>query len=61
VKNYLLKMRGQGASPPRPPLAEIARGWLGAFVGLAALGFIHERLSASLEVALLFGPFGASQ
>lgn len=60
MNGYFSKMRGNGSSPPRVSWAEIARAWLGSFLGLAALGLIHTATANLLEAALLFGPFGAS-
>jgi len=60
VRGYFARMRGRGESPPRVPLAEIARSFLGAFAGIAALGLAHGQARSLLEAALLFGPLGAS-
>ncbi|MFP5222995.1 MAG: HPP family protein [Acidobacteriota bacterium] len=53
-------MLGSGPSPPRVSWAEIARSWLGAFLGLAVLGLVHDVTVNLVDAALLFGPFGAS-
>ena len=60
MNGYFSKMRGNGPSPPRVSWTEIARAWLGSFLGLAALGLIHTTTANLMEAALLFGPFGAS-
>lgn len=60
MSGFFTKMRGNGQSPPRVSWAEIARSWLGAFLGLGVLGLAHNATADLLETTLLFGPFGAS-
>ncbi|MFA9459688.1 HPP family protein [Thiohalorhabdus sp. Cl-TMA] len=57
---YVLKMRGTGHGPPRPPLAEIGWSWLGSFLGMALIAVLHARIMAQSDLTLLIGSFGAS-
>jgi CBS-domain-containing membrane protein len=59
-RSYLLKMRGVTVSPPRVGVYEILWSWLGAFVGIGAVAFIHERWFAGTDLLLIIGSFGAS-
>lgn len=57
---YFQKMKGVTKSPPRVNLPEMCLSWLGAFVGIAAVGLIHYLLAKGSDLALMFGPWGAS-
>jgi CBS-domain-containing membrane protein len=56
MKNYLSKMPGAAPVPPRLPMKNIVRGFLGA---LFAIGTV-EYLTASSGMPLVLGSFGAS-
>jgi CBS-domain-containing membrane protein len=57
---YFRKMKGTTKSPPGVSLSEILWSWLGAFLGIAAVGVIHRLVFESTDLTLLIGPFGAS-
>jgi len=54
------KMRGAGKSPPRVGWREIGMSWLGALLGMGAVGALHEYLADPADSVLLIGSFGAS-
>ncbi len=60
LKQYLHKMKGMDASPPRIPLAEIFWSWLGAFLGISAVALIHNNILAGTDLVMVIGSFGAS-
>lgn len=57
---YFDKMRGVTQSPPGPGLKEILWSWVGAFLGIAAVGGLHYRVLAGTGLVLIIGSFGAS-
>ncbi len=58
--NYFAKMKGTTKSPPGVGAAEIAWSWVGAFLGIGAVGFINFNLLADSDLVMLIGSFGAS-
>ncbi len=58
--DYFKKMRGTTQSPPRVGLAEVAWSWVGAFVGIAAVGLLHVRMLDQTGLTLMIGSFGAT-
>ncbi len=58
--NYLQKMKGGGQSPPRVRLPEVLWSWIGSFLGLAAVAFIHYKILDQTGMMLIIGSFGAS-
>jgi CBS-domain-containing membrane protein len=56
----MLKMRGAGHAPPRPPMAEIGWSWLGSFLGMGLIAAIHHQLVTHGDLLFLIGSFGAS-
>lgn len=60
LKDYLHKMRGVTKSPPGVGAAEILWSWIGAFLGIAAVGVINERLIGGTGLIMIIGSFGAS-
>jgi len=58
--SYFRKMAGSGKSPPGVGLTEILWSWLGAFVGISALGWLHYRVLDGTGLLLVIGSFGAS-
>jgi CBS-domain-containing membrane protein len=59
-EGYLQKMRGVTKSPPRVAAAEVVWSWIGAFLGIAAVGFINERIVTGTALVMIIGSFGAS-
>lgn len=57
---YLHKMRGAGQSPPRVSWQEVGISWLGALLGIGAVGVLHQYLADPVDAVLLIGSFGAS-
>ena len=57
---YFQKMKGSATSPPRVSLAEIFWSWLGAFLGIGAVSYIHFNMLEGLDGVMLIGSFGAS-
>lgn len=57
---YFEKMKGSAISPPRVSLREILWSWLGAFLGIGAVSYIHFNLLDGLDSVMLIGSFGAS-
>jgi CBS-domain-containing membrane protein len=58
--SYFRKMRGTTQSPPRVGLGEICWSWLGAFLGIALVGFLHYLYAEGANLVLLIAPLGAS-
>jgi CBS-domain-containing membrane protein len=57
---YLRKMKGHTQSPPRVSLREIGWSWLGSLLGIAAVGYLNDRLFEGSDLVLMIGSFGAS-
>jgi CBS-domain-containing membrane protein len=53
-------MKGNGTSPPRVSLSEIAWSWIGAFLGIAAVAYISHNMLATSDMVMIIGSFGAS-
>ena len=61
LADYFRKMRGTTrGSPPRVTNAEIAWSWLGAFMGVATLGWLDHMLFEGQDRTLLVASLGAS-
>lgn len=60
MKAYLQKMRGATKSPPGVSAGEVLWSWIGAFLGIAAVGLIHERILDRTGLVMIIGSFGAS-
>lgn len=58
--NYLEKMRGTTKSPPAVGLFEILWSWIGAFLGIAAVGFLNYQTLEQTDLVMIIGSFGAS-
>lgn len=58
--SYFAKWRGNTRSPPRVRLKEVGWSWVGAFAGIALVGWLDQRLCTGTPSALLLGSFGAS-
>lgn len=57
---YLRKMKGTTTSPPRTGLAEIVWSWVGAFIGIAAVAYLHYGWLEGTDLVMIIGSFGAS-
>lgn len=57
---YFKKMRGYTDCPPMVSLTEVAWSWVGAFLGIAAVGYLHENYLARIDMVMIIGSFGAS-
>ncbi len=57
---YFKKMKGTTQSPPRVSLIEIIWSWIGSFLGIAAVAFIHYNLLEKSDLIMIIGSFGAS-
>lgn len=58
--SYFLKMKARSASPPRVNVAEILWSWLGAFLGISVVGYLHYSVLGDGGLMLIVGSFGAS-
>ena len=59
--SFFMKMRGEGKSPPRVLLKEVLVSWVGAFLGIFAVGFLgHLVHLEQQDILFLIGSFGAS-
>lgn len=58
--SYWRKMTGTTQSPPGVSWAEIFWSWLGSFLGIAAVAFLHYQYFAGTDLLLIIGSFGAS-
>ncbi len=57
---YWRKMRGITQSPPRVGWGEIFWSWLGSFLGIAAVAFLHYRFFEGTDLIMIIGSIGAS-
>lgn len=57
---YFSKMKGVTKSPPRVSLLEMAWSWVGAFLGIAAVAYIHYHVFSDADLVMIIGSFGAS-
>jgi CBS-domain-containing membrane protein len=60
IGDYFRKMTGTTQSPPRVSLMEIFWAWLGSFLGIAAVAYIHYGFLEKIDLLLLIGSLGAS-
>ncbi len=60
IRGYLEKMKGTTVSPPRVGLLEVGLSWMGAFLGIGLVAFIHYGLLKDTDAVMLIGSFGAS-
>ncbi len=58
--SFFSKMKGTTKSPPRVASSEILWSFLGAFLGISAVGYINYYVLDAGGNVLMFGPFGAS-
>jgi len=57
---YFRKMKGTTTSPPRVSVVEIAWSWVGAFLGIAAVAYLHYGWVGRTDLVMIIGSFGAS-
>jgi CBS-domain-containing membrane protein len=60
TKDYLKKMGGTTKSPPGVSMSEILWSWIGAFLGISSVAYVHFHWLESSDLALIIGSFGAS-
>jgi len=60
LRAYFQKMRGTTTSPPRVGLTEILWSWVGAFLGIAAVAYLHYGWVEETDLVMIIGSFGAS-
>jgi CBS-domain-containing membrane protein len=60
MKNYFKKMKGDGTSPPRTPLANVFWSFIGAFLGISSLHYTQYVQLAAPDINMVIGSFGAS-
>lgn len=58
--SYWGKMKGVTQSPPRVGIAEVFWSWIGSFLGIAAVGFLHFKFFDQTGLVMIIGSFGAS-
>jgi CBS-domain-containing membrane protein len=58
--SYFQKMKGSEKSPNMVSLNEILWSFIGSFIGIAALYYIHFDFVAAMDLNLMIGSFGAS-
>lgn len=58
--NFFNKMKGITKSPPAVNMSEVIWSWIGAFIGISAVGFVHYRFFEQHDFILMIGSFGAS-
>ena len=58
--NYFQKMKGTTTSPPRISFSEMVWSWIGAFLGISAVGFVHFTMFRGTDLTMIIGSFGAS-
>lgn len=59
-EDYLRKMRGATTTPPRVSAFEIVWSWIGAFLGISAVGYLNYILLDRSDLNMMLGSFGAS-
>ena len=60
ILNYVKKMRGGHKSPPKVDFLEILWAWIGSFIGIAVIAYIHQKIVAATDQMMFIGSFGAS-
>ena len=58
--SFFKKMQGGNTSPPGVGLSEIVWSWIGAFLGISAVGFLQYVLFVDGDLVYIIGSFGAS-
>lgn len=60
LMNYFRKMSGVTLSPPLVRPSEVFWSWVGAFIGISAVAYLHFNLIAESDLVMVIGSFGAS-
>lgn len=60
LRDYFSKMKGSTKSPPRVGATEILWSWIGAFLGIAVVAFVHFNGLEETDLVMIIGSFGAS-
>lgn len=61
VREYFKKMRGTTkGTPPRVSNSEVFWSWIGSFLGIAAVGVLHQFVFSGTDLTLMMGSLGAS-
>ncbi len=60
ICSYFQKMKGTSLSPPMVSVPEIIWSWVGAFLGISAVSFMHYNLITETDLVMIIGSFGAS-
>ena len=60
LNSYFAKMRSVTKSPPPVHAKEILWSWIGAFLGISAVGIVNERIVSGSALVMIIGSFGAS-
>lgn len=60
LRRYLSKMRATASAPGRVSLREIFLSWVGSFLGILAVAWIHFVFLTGTDLAFMIGSFGAS-
>ena len=58
--DYFRKMKGTTTSPPAVGLSEIFWSWIGSFLGIAAVAYVHHTIVDNTDFVMIIGSFGAS-
>lgn len=58
--NFFKKLQGSTQSPPRVGLVEVFWSWLGAFLGMALVGWLYAQVLDANGQFLMIGSLGAS-
>lgn len=60
LSDYFKKMRGASRAPERVSMSEIAWSWVGAFIGISAVGYMNYHILSGTGLIMIIGSFGAS-
>jgi len=60
IKAYFRKMKGGAPAPGKVPFWVVVWSWIGAFLGIALVGFLHQFFLAERELVMIIGSFGAT-
>lgn len=60
-REYFKKMRGTTkGQPPRVSNSEIFWSWIGAFLGIGAVGWANQYIFSGMDLTMMIGSYGAS-
>jgi CBS-domain-containing membrane protein len=60
MRSSIKKMKGETSSPPMVPIAEVFWSWIGAFLGIASVSYLHYNMVPQSDMVMVVGSFGAS-